>query len=195
MLCQVCNKEEATQKFTIWDNEFNFCSLDATRVERYAHSLREHYVVNVFWGVGHIDWGSWYNIRDFIRSHGITEVLEIGCGLSSELFVNEGLKLIGFDTVDIHVKVLQDCQPMKDHAVFHYYGEKDYPNIQEIYPGRKWDFVFIDGPQVRDKSVKAAMEVASKYIILHDPNMGEESYFPGTEWKEIGFKTYERISQ
>ena len=172
--------------------EFILCDWDARRIQDTLDGLRSAHMVNIFWGFGHLNWSCWYGIRDFLRARGIKEVLEFGIGLSSELFVNEGLKVIGFDTAEPHVRQYQDLLSLKNDAVFHHYPDgADGPPVEQLYPGRTWELVFVDGPQSRAREVHAAMRVARRFIYLHDPNMGEEGFFPNYDW--IGHGTEPKL--
>lgn len=190
MICPACNLEEATQELIISGHTYHFCGFDAYKLDRFAHNMEAGHSVNILWGNGRIGWGEWFYTRDFLRKHNIKEVLEIGCGLSTELFVNEGMKLVGFDTHSTHVAALKRLQPIKEYAELHHYeGDgtpgSNEPPVELLYPGRKWEYVFVDGPHQRYNEVKVATRVSSRFIHLHDPNLGEESFFPGIEWVEI----------
>jgi len=202
MLCQACNTDEATETLVISGHTYHFCGFDAYKLDRFAHNMEYGHSVNILWGNGRIGWGEWYTMRDFLRKYNIKEVLEIGCGLSSELFVNEGISLIGFDTHAIHLASLKRLEPVKGHAVFHHYPGDGTPGsvippVEELYPGRKWEYVFVDGPHQRFNEVKVAMNVSTRFIHLHDPNLGEESFFPNEDWIEVGGagRIYEKVKR
>ena len=150
--------------------------------------MKSDHVANIFWGAGHVNFTCWDTLRKILREHGITEVLEFGIGLSSELFVNEGIQVIGFDACKPHVEQYERLVALKGRgAQFHHYEEGTLKRvIEQVYPGRMWDFVFVDGPQERSNEVAVAMRVARKFIYLHDPNMGEETFFPNQDWEGIG---------
>ena len=101
------------------------------------------------------------------------------------------------DVLKEHVVLLAGLDSMKNYATFHHYEYGVEPPVGELYPGRKWDFVFVDGPQERSREVKVAMEVSSKYIFLHDPNFGEQSFFPNEEWVKVGNsdKLFEKVQK
>jgi len=193
MICQICKIQEATEHIKVLDQEYNLCGWDALKVKDFVHNSIHNFSVNIAWGSGRIDWGNWYNIRNFLRKYEIKEVLEFGSGLSSELFVIEGIKLTSFDELEVHVNVMNKLIPIKDNAIFHYYPHNTIPNVKEVYPNRKWDFIFVDGPHWREREVKLAMELSNRFICLHDPNLGEQEFFPGVEWKEVASRIYERI--
>jgi len=201
MKCMICNVEEACEHFTVGGREFHLCGFDALKVATFAHNSVHHGVININWGSGRIDYGSWTTIRNALRKYGIKEVLEIGFGLSTELFVNEGMKVTGFDVYEQHVNVTKQLSTIANEATLHYYPETQIgitePStgfVRAVYPNRKWDFVFVDGPHVRTNEVREAMEVSNRFIYLHDPNLGEETFFPNQQWREIGHKLYERIA-
>jgi hypothetical protein len=198
--CQVCQVENATEIVKIAGQEYHLCGFDALKADRFIHSMIHHEVINISWGCGRIDYGSWCNVRDALRKYNIKEVLELGFGLSTELFVNEGIRVTGFDVHSTHVKVTQELNPIKSMSTLHHYQEVQITDnmpatgfVRAIYPGRKWDFVFVDGPHVRKNEVKEAMEVSNRFIYLHDPNLGEETFFPNAQWKAIDYKLYERV--
>ena len=191
MNCDVCKRELAHDNGTeivLFKQTYLLCEWDALKIQDTIRATSSNHMANVFWGAGHISWTCWYAIREYLRQHKITEILEFGIGLSSELFVNEGITVIGFDVHKEHVETYQKLLPLKNHAVFHHYeyGE-DGPPVEKLYPGRTWDFVFVDGPQERSREVAVAMRVARKFIYLHDPNMGEQGFFPTEDW--IGQET------
>ena len=199
MICPACNRDECTEELVISGHTYNFCGFDAYKLDRFAHNMVHGHSVNILWGNGRIGWGEWGTIHEFLHKYNIKEVLEIGCGLSTELFVSAGMKVVGFDTHDIHVAALKRLEPIKNHVELHHYpGDGTLgsviPPVEELYPGRKWEYVFVDGPHRRYNEVKVAMRVSSRFIHLHDPNLGEEEFFPGTEWKEIeSGRIYEKV--
>ena len=191
IICEVCHNEisdpNGVHRIRLFTTDYVMCEWDALRISDYLMALKTHHVSNIFWGSGHVSWTCWETIRSIIREYRITEVLEFGIGLSSELFVNEGLKVVGFDACEPHIKQYQELLPLKNEAKFHHYEYgADGPPAELLYPGRKWDFVFVDGPQERAKEVEVAMRVANRFIYLHDPNLGEQSFFPNPDWVGIG---------
>jgi len=200
MKCMVCNTEEACEHFSVGGREFHMCGFDALKVSTFAHNSVHHGVININWGSGRIDYGSWTTVRDALRKYNIKEVLEIGFGLSTELFVNEGVFVTGFDTYALHVDVTKQLDVIASSTMLHHYTEVQISDkepstgfVRAIYPNRKWDFVFVDGPHVRINEVREAIEVSNRFIYLHDPNLGEQTFFPNDQWKEVGHKLYERV--
>ncbi len=189
MLCAICNQKivGTVHNANLHGVDLPLCDWDALRLKDLICGVSSYHMSNIFWGFGHINWTCWYSLREIIRSLGIKEVLEFGIGLSSELFVNEGLQVIGFDVHKEHVNFYQNLKPLLNDATFHHYEDnQDGPPVETLYPGRTWDFVFVDGPQKRANEVRAAMRVAKKYIYLHDPHLGEEDFFPNEDWVGIG---------
>ena len=185
MLCQICKTDyplDGCKPFSIHNEEYVLCGWDALQVKQYIDYNIAHDAINIFWGAGHIGHSCWYFIRKVLRALEIKELLEMGIGLSSEMFVAEGMKVIGFDVWKSHVELYQQHNGLKENAVFHLYEDQTIPPVEELYPGRRWDFVFVDGPQRRANEVALAMKLANKYIFLHDPNAGEEGFFPNDEW-------------
>lgn len=188
MICQICGTEKepgSFKKIEIWGDEYTLCGWDAFRVKQYIDYNISHDAVNIFWGAGHISYTCWYWLRRFIRTFEIKEVLELGIGLSSEMFVAEGLKLVGFDVWPKHVKLYQEHLALKNDAIFHNYPDQTVPPVEDLYPGRRWDFVFVDGPQRRAHEVRVAMKLSERFIYLHDPNAGEEEFFPNDDWVQL----------
>ena len=187
--CDVCGRDiiGTVNRALVDGKNYSLCEWDGRRVRDMIEGVRGNVIMNIFWGAGHVNWTCWNTIRDIIRKNGITEVLELGIGLSTELFVNEGLKVVGFDACAEHVELYQKLLSLKNDAELHYYPEKaEPPPVELLYPGRTWDFVFVDGPQERSREVGVAMRVSSRFIYLHDPNMGEQGFFPNDDWQGIG---------
>jgi hypothetical protein len=190
MKCSICPREingDEIHHITIHKKEYDLCGWCAMRVMQYIDGNISHHVINIYWGAGHICWSSWDTLREIIKKYNITEVLEMGIGLSSEMFASQGLKIVGMDIWKEHVELYQQHLGLKNIAEFHWYPDSDHlPDFEALYPGRKWDFVFVDGPQERSREVALAMKLANKFIYLHDPNMGEQSFFPNDEWIGVG---------
>jgi len=200
MICPACNRDECTEELVISGHTYNFCGFDAYKLDRFAHNMVHGHSVNILWGNGRIGWGEWRTIHEFLHKHNITEVLEIGCGLSTELFVSAGMNVIGFDTHATHVAALQRLEPIRGSAIIHHYPGDGTPGsvippVEELYPGRKWEYVFVDGPHQRYNEVMVATRVSNKFIHLHDPNLGEQSFFPNAEWVELpSGRIYEKVN-
>lgn len=184
--CALC-PGMATVQIILDKKEWPLCEWDERRLRDYCVGVQTNHMANVFWGAGHISWTCWETIRGIIREHKLTDVLEFGTGLSSELFVNEGLQVTSFDACLPHHEKYKALLSTKNGAKFHFYFHETAEfALEKEYPGRQWDFVFVDGPQERSFEVRAAMKAARKFIYLHDPNMGEQDFFPGDEWVGIG---------
>jgi hypothetical protein len=112
-------------------------------------------------------------------------------GLSTELFVNEGLEVLSFDVWKTHVELYQGHNFMKDRARMLWYPHET-TTVEELCAmvevstdDPTWDLVFVDGPQTRAREVHCAMKYSKKLIYLHDPNMGEQSFFPNENWHPL----------
>ena len=201
MNCDVCRRDqgpEGTTPLVVLGKTYNLCPFDQLEVERFVQMRKSGDVININWGGGKLAPGCWENLRELLRKNNIKEVLEFGAGLSSELFFLEGMDLVSFDVLDFHIAMLDRCSSMKasysgtNKAKFHAYEYGNPPPVETLYPGRKWDFVFVDGPQERSNEVKTAMRVSSKFIYLHDPNMGEQTFFPNEEWEALDMKLFKK---
>ena len=181
MICSLCGRRGGL-KATLAGEEYTLCEYDFIDLKRFLDGRKNKESVNIYWGGGKVGLRCWENLRTYLRKFKITEVLEFGSGLTSELFVNEGIKLTSFDVLSNHIDLLANASQMKELAKFHAYEAGKNPPVEELYPGRTWDFVFVDGPQVRGPEVRTAMRVANKYIYLHDPNLGEQDFFPNEDW-------------
>jgi len=193
MKCDICGAEGIYETITVNNTKYSLCEYDLIFTERILHSRQCGEMLNIAWGDGRVNFGCWALIRDILRKNNITEVLELGAGLSSELFALEGMKLTSFDVLPNHIKLLQNLNPIKHTANFHHYEYGVAPPVKELYLNKTWDFIFVDGPQERSREVKVAMEVGTKFIFLHDPNMGEQNFFPNDQWKEVSHKLYEKV--
>ena len=192
LICEICGSSVSVgeeKKIHVANKQYTLCTWCQVRVMQYIDGNITHEIINIYWGAGHVCWSTWRFLRRIIKRYNIKEVLEMGIGLSTELFVNEGLNVIGIDVLKQHVSLYQGLLPLKSkeaNAVFHWYPDSQHvPNFDKLYPGRKWDFVFVDGPQRRANEVKLAMKLSNRFIYLHDPNLGEEGFFPNDEWKNL----------
>jgi predicted O-methyltransferase YrrM len=186
MNCDVCRRDqgpEGTQPLEFLGKTYNLCPFDQLEVQRFLDMRISQDNLNICWGGGKVCPQSWESIRGYLRKYKINEVLELGAGLSSELFVLEGMDLKSFDVLDFHIRMLASCRSMANKAKFHAYEYGQIPPVMELYPGKKWNFVFVDGPQERSREVDLAMKLSTHLIYLHDPNMGEQGFFPNAEWE------------
>ena len=173
MKCSICKIE----------CEKDICGWCQERMRQFKVSNENHSCINIAWGCGKIAWGDAYFLRDFIRENNIKEVLEFGTGLSTEIFAILGLKIVTCDTLKNHSDLFAKLQSLNGIADVIYY--EDIPDFDELYPGKKWEFVFVDGGQGRDKETKEAMRLSSKWIYLHDPGLSKYKLkLPG--WEQIG---------
>jgi hypothetical protein len=93
---------------------------------------------------------------------------------------------VSLDSCEPHIELYKQLRSLTGKVDFHYYPSSDkLPDISKLYPGKKWDFVFVDSPHTRAEEVKLGMSVCSKFIYLHDPNLGEQSFFPNDEWEPM----------
>lgn len=188
MLCPICERdlpEDSLIPVKVGNEEFRLCGFDMTKVQTFIDGSIKGSVINIAWGAGRLCWSSWASIRETIRKNNIKEVLEFGTGLSSELFLNEGLELISCDILREHIKIFQKHQGYKQATFIPYPESGELPDIEALYPGRKWRFIFVDGPQERSREVQLAMRLSTEFIYLHDPNMGEQTFFPDEGWAPV----------
>ena len=185
--CQICgNKRDGRiPPLEICGETYFLCCWCMGRVNAYIHGNIHNEVINIFWGAGRIG-REWYSIREFIRKNDIKDVLEFGTGLSTELFVVEGIPIVSFDILANHVELYKKLGAMKGRVEFYHYAHNTIPNFDILFPNRKWDLVFVDGPHERSREVRAAMKLAKRFIYLHDPNLGEQSFFPDDNWEYAG---------
>jgi len=195
MKCEICEKENASNvKFDVM--EFKLCGWCTDRIHQYIKGNINHSIINICWGFGKVGHSAAWSFRNCLRKYGIKEVLEFGSGLSTELMVNEGTNVISCDVLENHSKLYSKLDSLQNsnQAKFIWYPDsKHLPDFDKLYPGRKWDFVFVDGPQERSNEVRLAMKLSNKWIYLDDPNLGEQSFFPNEEWKLV--EGYDRFYQ
>jgi hypothetical protein len=175
MKCKICCLE----------NEKEICGWCQNRIDEFVKSNENHSCINITWGCGRIAWGDAYYLRDLIKEHDLKEVLEFGTGLSTEIFAILGLKIVTCDTLENHSKLFSELESLKGIADVIYYKSGTLPDFKKLYPGKKWEFVFVDGGQGRDLETEAAMELSSNLIYLHDPGLSKYGLeLPG--WKQTG---------
>lgn len=193
MICDICKfppqyENEGFCEFNLLDKHYKLCVWCGKRMQEHIDGNINNDVINISWGAGKLAYSCWENLRRFIRQHEIKDVLEYGTGLSTELFLNEGLNVTTMDIFERHSKLYSKHYFIKDRAKIIWYEDSNHlPKLD-----RTWDFVFVDGPQERSREVKHACKYASKYLMLHDPNLGEQKFFPNDDWEEYEFKIWKR---
>lgn len=183
--CYCCTNVGGVKPIELNGRRLELCAYCFTAVTEFVEHRKTGYAVNITWGGGKIGFTCWVSLRKFILEHNIKEVLEFGTGLSSELMIVEGIDLTSLDTLENHSKLFQEHKHYKNKAKFIHYERGNIPEL-----GRTWPLVIVDGPNKRGPEVRAAMKYSNRFIHLHDPNLGEQSFFPNEEWKEIRFKFY-----
>jgi hypothetical protein len=162
-----------------------YCGWCKNRINEFAVSNENHSAINITWGCGRIAWSDAYALRDLVKEYYLKEVLEFGTGLSTEIFAILGLKIVTCDTLENHSKLFSELQSLNGIADVIYYESGTLPDFEKLYPGKKWELVFVDGGQGRDMETEIAMKLASKLIYLHDPGLSKYGLgLPG--WEQIG---------
>ncbi len=174
-----------------------FCSFCDGRIEEFITGNANHSVGNILWGRGKIGFRDAHVLRNIIKEYNITEVLEFGTGLSTEIFAILGLRsIVSCDVFKLHSDMCAQLQSLRNIVDFIYYPEHHLPDFEALYPGKMWEFVFVDGPHVRDLETEAAMRLSSRLIYLHDAGMSKYySELPGFRQIPEGSesKLFERI--
>jgi hypothetical protein len=183
MSCRICKLE----------CEGEFCGWCRNRIDEFVKSNVNHSCINITWGCGRIAWSDAYYLGSFIRENGIREVLEFGTGLSTEIFAILGLRIVTCDVLKNHSDLFAEHQALKGIADVIWYEYGTLPDFEVLYPGKRWEFVFVDGPQARDLETEAAMRLSSKFITLHDPGLSKHNLnLPG--WEQLpGAWTFKKI--
>lgn len=186
MACTICGAETGER----------LCGWCAGRAEEFITSNKNHSAINILWGRGKIGWHDMFSLRKIIEDNHIREVLEFGTGLSTEIFAILGLQIVSCDILKNHSDLYAKLMSLKGIADIIYYPKGELPDFEALYPGRKWEFVFVDGPQERTKETELAIKLSSNLILLHDPGLSE--YYldlPGFRQKGGGGqnKLFERI--
>ena len=193
MKCPICQRDlenKVSFPVTLGDRKLEVCEFDFLKIQSFIDGSINGSVINILWGAGRIGWSDWYYLRGFLRENNIKEVLEFGSGLSSELFIIEGMDLVSCDILKHHIFGFQKHLAYASAVFIPYPDDKTLPDLEARFPGRKWDFVFVDGPQERSKEVRLAMKLSKKFIFLHDPLFGEQSFFPNEEWNQVNSKLF-----
>jgi len=183
--CDLCHYNPSHRTITLEGHAFALCAWCEFRAWQWFCGNNNHSIINIYWGAGRLGWADWYSLRTFLRKYGIKELLEFGIGLSTELFVNEGIFVTGFDVLPEHVHMYQNHDALKGLALFHHYSDDGPPPVEQLYPKRRWEFVFVDGPQERTAETQAAMEVSSRFVFLHDRGYGDADIATNPDWIPI----------
>jgi len=185
MSCEICGVTENPMD-RIEDSVL--CGWCAARMRDFIRLSKLHEIVNIFWGSGKVDLPSMKLIHDLIVKRNIKSIIEYGTGLSTEILYLFVDRLVSFDEFKKHSDLYGKLITTKC-VEFHSYDplNKQLPDLKE-----KFDLAFVDGGQNRAEEVRHAMK-HSDLIFLHDPNAGEQGFFPNEEWREVFFKCYERI--
>jgi len=188
MECKICGDPvpaESINKLDLCKVKYSLCGWCEYWVSRFVEGMANHSVINISWGAGKISWQDAYGLRDFIKENNIKEVLEFGTGLSTEIFAILGLKIVTCDTLKNHSHLFSQYLSLKGIADIHFYDPDPtapLTDFAKLYPGKQWEFVFVDGGQGRDRETEAALKLSSKWIFLHDPGLSKfKLELPGFE--------------
>jgi hypothetical protein len=177
MKCEICINQTS--------DGHRYCGWCENRVTEFIRSNENHSCINITWGCGRINWNDAYALRDLVKQYDLKEVLEFGTGLSTEIWAILGIKVVSCDTLENHSKLFSELDSIKNYADVIYYESGSLPDFDKLYPGKKWELVFVDGGQGRDLETEIAMKLSSKLIYLHDPGLSKFGLeLPG--WKQIG---------
>jgi ADP-heptose:LPS heptosyltransferase len=125
----------------------------------------------------------WVAMQEIIEKHKIKTVLEFGCGLSTLMMLDAGLKVTSLETQDRWKEDV--AKKHKDTNILLWDGVKE----DVIKEDQKFDMAFIDGPQGGDKR-EISTKLASKHasvIIQEDSSREQEvswskKYLEGKFW-------------
>lgn len=176
--CQICINPAG-------DNS-EFCGWCDNRIQEFIRSNENHSAINITWGCGRINWNDAYAMRELVKEYDLKEVLEFGTGLSTEIWAILGMKVVSCDTLENHSKLFSELDSIKNYADILYYKSGTLPDFEKLYPGKKWEMVFVDGGQGRDLETEAAMKLSSKLIYLHDPGLSRFGLDLGNDWEQVG---------
>lgn len=192
--CKICGEE--TDK--------KLCPYCGIRVEQFIACNNNHSAMNIGWGAGKITWKDAGIIMSLIRDYNIKEMLEFGTGLSTEIWALTGVKIVSCDVHAKHISLFKQLESLSGWSYysdffhldfpkvdFYHYEPNHLPDFETLYPGKKWDLVFVDGPHWRDMETEAAMRLSSRFIYLHDAGMSKyQDELPG--FKRIDDRLWEK---
>ena len=143
-------------------------------VNQYRQSLKDKFNAKILWGSRSIYRKDWLQLREFLKEYEIKNVIEYGVGLSTELIVMEGIRVLSLETLDWWAEI---CRKAIGNEIITYV-ENVLPVIDE-----KFDLAFVDGPQTkRTETIKHAKD-HSDIIYLHDLRPEEVKLLD--DWKVI----------
>lgn len=180
--CEVCKSQTPE---TLREVEgHNICTWCGARVRQFLNASKNDIAINIFWGAGKIGVNEAKTLIRLIIDEKVKSVIEYGTGLSTEIISLVVDDLVSLDEYKKHQDMYRTLMGMNKVTFIHYESvgpreqRKELPDL-----GRKFDMAFVDGGQTREREVRHALKHAERIIYLHDPNMGEESFFPNDDWK------------
>jgi hypothetical protein len=129
--------------------------------------------------------GDWLFVEKYLKEYKVRSVIEYGCGLSTELLNNMGLKVVSLETIPEWAEKCYKCG--FDVRLCDY---RAFPVMEHF------DFAFIDGPgprgcklikmsPERTKSVEHAM-IHADILYMHDYNLKQfEVIEKNPDWEPI----------
>lgn len=134
------------------------------------------------WGTGGFTPDNWKIVYQIIRSYRVDSVIEYGCGVSTELMMAIGLRVISLETQKEYADI------PNANIILCEYGK--YPSFNE-----RFDLAFIDGPGAREFEVAGKKpertlsavhaKQYSNLVYMHDGGLGQNEVFDDKNWRVL----------
>lgn len=139
------------------------------------------------WTDWSLDPSDWIVLRDVIIERKITDVVEFGAGVSTQLMDKEGIAVDSFETMPEHLEKIKRLVTKSTITLWN----GMFPPVLE----HKYKLALIDGPsggENREPSYKAVVESKVSLVACHDSQRKEDrvwidKYF--SKWKKVAENT------
>jgi len=175
--CSMCGSSCESKKATSL-LEYQLCGWCGWLMERTVGTMIKSRNMKILWGNRSIEKKDWVELKKFLKANNIQSILEYGVGLSTELLLLEGYRVVSFECLDFYARMFSR---KVGQNVIHYEAQQGPPDLPE-----KFAFSLIDSPKSgRAKEAEHAVRHTTRFIYMHNPLKDQIDVLQPAGWVPI----------